>query len=186
MRKIGDTGEDTQATATGVDFDQVIANALAEDGILPSYAHEWVIEQARLETDNYTSDVFLQNNNINGYNYDNSQWQDGPGLAKPASEGGGSYGNYDSVENSVHETSYWWQRRAAAGFDLTSLTTRTAFVAELVAIGWFTSGATAYTARMAAVSTLIAFQASTGIITQGVSNTVLIAGVVALGFIIFA
>jgi hypothetical protein len=166
MQRIGDT-EDTQATASGVNFDQVVYNMLLEDGILPAVAIPFGIAQCRLESNNYTSNVFKTNNNLNGYKYvAGAEFQDGPGLMSPE---GDNYANYDSVENSAHELSGWWARRAAAGLDLSTLTSIDAYAQALANAGWYKSAEPAYALRMKAVDSLVNFQNSTGINTQGVS-----------------
>jgi flagellum-specific peptidoglycan hydrolase FlgJ len=188
MKRIGQDTEDTQATATGVNFDQLIENVLAEDGILPATAYRLVVDQARLESNNYTSNVFLTNNNLVGYKYvEGAEYQDGPGLLSPE---GDYYANYDSLENSVHEISGWWQRRSQAGFNLITLTSIDAYATALQTYGWFTSPEPAYAARMLAVDALVSLEGTTGISTQGTSLTALSVGtvglLVVLGWAIFS
>jgi hypothetical protein len=178
LRRIGQDTEDTQASTPGVNFDQLIENILAEDGILPATAYRLVVDQARLESNNYTSNVFMTNNNLVGYKYvAGAEYQDGPGLQSPE---GDYYANYDSVENSVHEISGWWQRRSQAGFNLATLTSIDAYATALQTYGWFTSPETAYAARMQAVDALVSLEAAVGFSTQGTSLTVLSVGTVGL------
>lgn len=169
MKRVGDTDtENTQATTPGVNFDQLISNMLTEDAILPAAAIPFAIAQCRLESDNYTSNVFKTDNNLNGYKYVDAEYQDGQGLLSPE---GDYYAHYDSVENSVHELSAWWGRRASAGFDLTTLATIDAYAQALKNFGWYQSAEPAYAARMTAVSALVSFQQATGINTGGTSLT---------------
>lgn len=181
MRRIGDI-ENTQATAN-VNYDQVIYNALAEDGVLPVSAIRYVIDQARNETNNYTSNVFLQDNNIAGYKYvSGAEYQDGPGLLSPE---GDNYAYYDSIENSAHEVSAWWARRAADGFDLSTLTSIKNYADALKQFGWYTSSATAYAARMAAVDALVQLQQATGVNTQGVGLETISVAAIGLGVVLY-
>lgn len=166
----GQDGSCTQA-ATSAAMDQATANELAADGVLPSAAIPFAIAQNRLESGNYTSSLFLNYNNLNGYKYDNSQFQSGQG---PQSPEGDYYGAYACIEDSAQEQSAWWGRRGSAGFDLTTLTTPAAFVAELAAMQWFGStpaqaqaAAPAYLARLNYCLTLISIQQSTGVDTTG-------------------
>jgi hypothetical protein len=168
LKRIGQDTENTQATDTGVNFDQVVAGALTEDAVLPSYAIRFAIDQCRLESDNYTSNVFISCNNLNGYKADGEDIQNGPCLQSPE---GDYYASYTSVENSAHQLSLWWGRRAASGFDLTTLTSVTAYANALAQFGWYTSSPTAYIARMTALDALVSLQSSSGINTQGVSLT---------------
>lgn len=174
MKRIGDTDtENTQAT-DDANFDQVVSGALTEDGILPPAAIPLAVYQCRLESNNYTSSVFLTCNNLNGYKSDGEDIQNGPCLISPE---GDYYAGYTSVENSAHQLSVWWQRRAAGGFDLTTLTSITAYANALYQFGWYTSSPTAYAARMTAVSALVDFQNSTGISTQKIDPTVMLVAI---------
>ncbi len=174
MRKrIGDT-ENTLANS-GVNFDQVIYNALVEDGTLPAPAIRLAIDQARLESDNYSSNVFLINNNAFGYKYvAGADFQDGQGLL---SLEGDYYANYDSVVDSAHELSAWWSRRATEnGFDLSTLTSAKAYANALKSFKYYGSSPVAYRARMTAVDALVSVQADTGVNTQGTSLTTISVG----------
>jgi hypothetical protein len=174
--------ENTQATDQ-VNFDTVIYNAMLEDGVLTPAQIAFAIDQCRLETDNYTSNVFKADNNLNGYKYVNSQFQDGPGLVSPE---GDNYGHYSCVENSAHELSYWWQRRAQKnGFDLSTLVDIPSYANALKQFGWYGSDALAYAQRMQAVALLVNVENATGLNTQGISNTALLIGVGVMLFLIF-
>ena len=71
----------------------------------------------------------------------------------------------------LDQLSQWWARRAASGFDLTTLTSITAYANALAQFGWYTSSPTAYAARMTAVDALVSVQSATGVNTQGTSLT---------------
>lgn len=163
-----------------INFDQLAEQILSQDGVLPDYAIPFAIYQNRLESNNYSSNVFMTNNNLNGYEYvSGDTLQSGPGIARPASEGG-YYANFPTVENSLHEQSAWWQRRIDDdGFDITTLTSVPNFANALATFQWYTSSPAAYIARMYAVAPLVSLQSS-GINTQGVSLTTLSIGTLAL------
>lgn len=158
-------GSCTQASQSGANFDQIVASELAADGVLPSVAIPFAVAQNRLESNNYTSNLFVNYNNLNGYKYvSGDQYQSGQGPISPEKD---YYAAYACIEDSAQEQSQWWARRAAGGFDLTTLTTPQAFVNELAAVGWFTSSPNAYLSRLNSLLTLVNIQASTGVDTTG-------------------
>jgi hypothetical protein len=185
--KIG-TGVDGACTqaSSGANFDQIVSNELTADAVLPAVAIPFAIAQNRLESNNYTSNLFLNYNNLNGYKYTGSQYQSGQG---PQSPEGDYYAAYACIEDSAQEQSAWWGRRAAAGFDLTTLTTPKAFVNELAAVGWFTSSPAAYLSRLNSLLTLVNIQASTGVDTTGYTgqySSLIAAGLVfAVAYMVF-
>lgn len=175
----GQDGSCTQASQSGANFDQVVSNELTADGVLPAVAIPFAVAQNRLESNNYTSNLFLNYNNLNGYKYvSTDQYQSGQGPLSPELD---HYAAYSCIEDCAQEQSAWWGRRAAAGFDLTTLTTPQAFVNELAAIGWFTSSPTAYLARLNSLLTLVNIQASTGVDTTG--YTAQYSSVIAMGLL---
>lgn len=176
MQYIGDT-ESTLATDQDMNFDQLIENMLAEDGVLPQSVWRYIVDQARLESNNYSSKLFKTDNNLFGYKYvEGAELQDGPGLLSPE---GDYYAHYDSVENSIHEISGWWQRRIAAGFDPSTLNSYGTFADTLETFGYYGSSPIAYAARLAAVDQLVSLQAE-GISTQGMSLTTISLGTLAI------
>lgn len=166
LRIIG-TGVDGACTqaSSGANFDQIVSNELTADGVLPAVAIPFAIAQNRLESNNYTSNLFLNYNNLNGYKYvSGDSLQSGQGPQSPEKD---YYAAYACVEDSAQEQSQWWQRRANAGFDLTTLTTPQAFVNALAQYQWFTSSPSAYLSRLNTLLTLVNIQQSTGVDTTG-------------------
>lgn len=185
MGDAGDTAsvadETTQATDPGVNFDRLIQVILQEDGVLPGAMIPLAIAQCRLESNNYTSNVFKTCNNLNGYKTPQqgpTAWQIAPCIQSPE---GDYYGKYSSVEDSAHELSGWWQRRRDQnGIDLTTITSYNDYAKMAWTFQWFTSSPTLYAVRLQAVGALVSIQADTGVNTQGYSNTTLaIAGGIA-------
>lgn len=165
----------SQAT-DNINFDQLAQTVLTANGVIPSYAIGYAIDQNRLESNNYTSHVFLAANNFNGYKYPPGGSSDpltDSGIVSPE---GDNYAAFATLEDCLQTQSNWWGRRSAAGFDLTTLTSITAWANALAQFQWYTSSPTAYAARMTAVSALVSLQASTGTNTQGVDLTTISLG----------
>lgn len=92
-------------------FNQIKQIAIA-DG-MPVRLSELIASQAAHETANFTSKVFVQNNNAFGYKYvKGAIWQDGAGRT---STEGDPYARYSSLANSVHELTAWINRRLKEG-----------------------------------------------------------------------
>lgn len=71
-----------------------------------------MVAQSKVESNVYTSNVYIQNKNAFGYKYyAGSIYQVAKGTNAPASEGD-SYGAYASVEDSAREVADWLCRRA--------------------------------------------------------------------------
>ncbi len=104
-----------------------------------------MVAQSKLETANYTSAVYLQNNNAFGYKYyADSIYQAGMGLAAPASEND-NYGIYANVADSAREVADWIGRRSA---DFTNVTGVYDYAAALSNDKYFTEAADLYAADM--------------------------------------
>lgn len=75
-----------------------------------------MIPMAQFETNNFTSNVFKNNNNAFGYKYfPGSAYQIGRGTAAPQTGGdSGSYGRYATVADSAKEVADWIGRGQAA------------------------------------------------------------------------
>ena len=72
-----------------------------------------IAAQAAHETGNFTSNVFLQNNNAFGYKrYAGAKYQIGAGRISPE---GNNYAQYANIDNSVHEITGWIKRRLSEG-----------------------------------------------------------------------
>lgn len=98
---------------------QIIYNAaLAElvKGGMPNarFLANAMVAHSKIETANYTSNVYRKNNNAFGYKYvRGARWQLGPGTAAPKSEGSTPYARYASVADSAREVAHWILRRKA-------------------------------------------------------------------------
>ncbi|MBN8789431.1 MAG: glucosaminidase domain-containing protein [Terrimonas sp.] len=107
-----------------------------------------IVAQAKHESSNFTSKVFLQNNNAFGYKY---VGQSGAvqGTAAPASEGG-YYAKYDSVEDSALEVVNWWKRRIRQGVisDWSDINTTETYAAALKKAGYYGDSLSNYTAAL--------------------------------------
>lgn len=93
---------------TGQDYFNQIKNIAASDGMPPELS-TLIAGQAVHETGNFTSNVFLQDNNCFGYKaVPGAIWQEGNGRTSPE---GNDYAKYSSIANSVHELTAWIIRR---------------------------------------------------------------------------
>lgn len=121
-----------------MDAGQIIYNTLRGDGI-PDPLASFVVAQARHETGNFTSNVFLQCNNAFGYKavYGALECSQAPE--------GGSYEYYPGgVQDSAHEISRYLYRRQADGSfpSLSSITTLEQYASLLKSVGYY--GASLY------------------------------------------
>jgi hypothetical protein len=92
-----DYGQVIYDTAINAGFSEILANIL--------------LSQAQHETNNFTSDVFKENNNAFGYKYVGSKFQEKEkGILSPE---GNTYGKYSSVEKSALETINWVKRNVS-------------------------------------------------------------------------
>lgn len=91
-----------------------------------------MLAQAKLETGNFTSNVFKTNKNAYGYKYyKGSIWQAGPGVMSPE---GNTYANFRTVGDSAKEVADWLGRRAK---NFNSVTTPEAYAQALKAAGYY-------------------------------------------------
>lgn len=111
----------------------VIYTQLLNDGI-PDPLATLVTAQSGHETNGWTSNVFLQNNNAFGYGFT-----------------GSSYKAYDSVEASADELAAYLGRRVADGSfpDLSTITTADQYAALLKQAGYYGDTTTNYAAGIA-------------------------------------
>lgn len=94
------------------DYFNKIKQIAMSDG-MPVRLSELIAAQAAHETANFTSKVFVQNNNAFGYKYvKGAIWQDGAGRT---STEGDPYAKYSTLANSVHELTAWINRREREG-----------------------------------------------------------------------
>lgn len=102
----------TAATATPAAIDRLIFQQVVRAGYSPLVAAN-VAAQARLETADYTSNVFRQNNNLFGYKYVNQRGatQGTPVPGNERSTGPKFYAKYQTLAASVDELLAWIRRR---------------------------------------------------------------------------
>lgn len=106
---------------------------------LPENIAKFMVEQSAHETNGWTSNFFVNNNNCFGYSCDGgSKWQNGcsSGLA----DNGVKVGNYDTIEDSTQEIVDWIYRRVKEGkfpSDLTSITTSDQYATMLKNAGYY-------------------------------------------------
>jgi hypothetical protein len=101
-----------ETIANGI-YNQALDGSAVNPG-LPDDLAELVVLQAAHETDGFTSNVFIQDNNAFGYKWVGSRYQERPGLKAPSAEGD-HYGHYSNYLNSVQEIVDWLYRRKDEG-----------------------------------------------------------------------
>jgi len=119
-------------------IDERIYTAAVTDGMPPVLA-TLIVAQARHETSNYSSNVFLTCNNAFGYKYVGQSTALGPCTGSPE---GNDYAKYFDVEQSTHELTGWIKRRQREGkfpADLEQITTPDQYAELLKTAGYFTS-----------------------------------------------
>jgi len=131
-----------------MNFDQQIFNTAINNG-LPQAVATNLVAQARLESSNYSSNIFLNNNNSFGYKYvgqslavpgdlaPRSEWTD-PGTPQ-------YYAKYSSVEDSAQEVINWIFRRIKEGiFTMEDLATPQGYANSFKKADYFGESAFAY------------------------------------------
>lgn len=117
--------------------DQTIYNQVTADGIPPTLA-TLIVAQARHESNNYTSDVFLTCGNAFGYKWVGQSTADGPCSGSPEGDPYAYYAN--GPAQSAHEIAMWIHRRQLAGqfpADLTTITTPDQYAQLLKSAGYY-------------------------------------------------
>jgi len=106
-----------------------------------------VIAQAKFESNNYTSNLFLKTNNAFGYKcVKGSTLQSGCTVKSPE---GDYYASYHSVRDSALEISLWIQRRVKEKkFKLSDLKDPVSYAKALKSVGFFGGSADAYARGM--------------------------------------
>lgn len=124
---------------------EVIQTSL-KDG-MPIQLSKLIACQGAFESDNFTSRVFLADNNSFGYKYTaKSDHQDGPGLV---STEGDHYAHYKTFDDSIQEICSWIKRRQAEAkfpVDLTKIQTGNDYAYLLKSCGYFGSKENDYAA----------------------------------------
>ena len=133
-----------------------------------------VVQMARHETGNYSSKVFLENNNAFGYKYvKGAKWQSGAGRMSPE---GNNYARYRSVNDSVNEVMDWMARREKQGlFKMNSLTDSTAFANALKSGNYYGAPVSQYKRGLDAADDKIVIAAA-----GGLAGLLVVAGLIVL------
>jgi uncharacterized FlgJ-related protein len=83
--------------------------ATAMNDGMPDQLARLILAQAKHETDDFTSNAFIKNNNCFGYKYvPGGKWQTGAGITSTEKD---PYAKYKTIEDSVHELTDWIKRR---------------------------------------------------------------------------
>lgn len=130
--------------------DQLIYSTAIGDGI-PTALANLIVAQSKLETGNYSSNIFLQDNNAFGYSYvAGAYWQlPTPGIT---ADNGAPAARYASVQDSTHEITDWIKRRQSDGIfpsDLTTIITPAQYASLLNDGGYYGASVSDYTSGLA-------------------------------------
>lgn len=106
-----------------------------------------MIAQAKVESNNFTSHLFLATNNAYGYKcVQGSKFQSGCKVKSPE---GDYYASYRSLQDSTLEILYWLKRREREGkFIIKDLTTATKYATAIKKGGFFGGTTEAYSRLM--------------------------------------
>lgn len=130
-------------TDTQQQISQRILNSLIQGNSvnqgLPDILAEIVVGQSAHETNGWTSNFFINNNNCFGYScVPGAKWQDGCSAGK--ADNGQKVGNYNTIEDSCQEMVDWIYRRQNEGkfpSDLESITTSDQYTQLLKDNGYY-------------------------------------------------
>ena len=131
-------------------LDSAVYNQATSQGI-PANVAKIIVAQARLETADYTSNLFRNFNNAFGYKWvGQKKWANGPAFNAPGQDAqgnpdGGTYASYPSIQYSTGELVDWLKRRQRDGvLTIANLTTPGAYAAALKAAGYYGETASEY------------------------------------------
>ena len=129
----------TTQTAIALRIYNQLTSGSSNNPGLPQALAELMVDQSAHETNGWTSDFFVNNNNCFGYECDNSsEWQDGCSTA--TADNGATVGNYDAIEDSCKELVDWIYRRVSDGkfpSDLNTITTADQYATLLKNAGYY-------------------------------------------------
>jgi ribonuclease HI len=111
---------------------------------MPGSMASLIVTQARHESKDFTSHVFLTDNNLNGYKYVGQKIAT-KGLKSPE---GDSYAHYTDVKYSVQEICNWIKKRQRLGVfpqDLTTIKTPEQYAQLLKSVGYYGDTVANYT-----------------------------------------
>lgn len=124
-------------------YEKIITTITTNAGI-PKKLTELILAQAKHETNNFTSKVFIENNNAFGYKHiEGGRFQMQAGRRSPE---GNQYAHYATLENSTRELIAWIMRRLIERKfpQLDTITTTTQYAALLKRTGYFTDTTSNY------------------------------------------
>jgi flagellum-specific peptidoglycan hydrolase FlgJ len=131
-------------------IDAIIKGQALKMGLNETLA-KLIVGQARYETNDYKSNVFLNLNNAFGYKYvGQKKWPIGGGTGAPASDAqgnpdGGTYAKYKNVADSTGELVDWIKRKEAQGyFKIADIKTPEQYAAALKNASYYGQTATTY------------------------------------------
>lgn len=125
-------------------FNQARKGSPVNPGGLPVDLANLVTAQARHESANFTSPLFVGDNNAFGYDYTGNSNQAG---SSTRSHGGSFYARYNSIEDSVNEITDWIYRRRQEGkfpADLSSIKSPNDYATLLKNSGYYEDTVTNY------------------------------------------
>lgn len=164
-----------------MNFDKIIIDKVKSRGLNENLAN-LIAAQARLESADFTSNVFKQNNNAFGYKYAGQSGATA-GTPAPKSEWASPskpqyYAKYKSVADSANELINWLYRREKEGkFIVAQLQTPAQYANALKLGGYYGSSAASYTNGITAKLKKIDTASGSNILTAGV-NTLIIGALV--------
>lgn len=119
-----------------MNIEQIVYNYSKSQGVSDNVA-KIITAQSKLESGNYSSNLFKTSNNLFGYKYVGQSIATS-GIAAPSSEGNLRYANYSRVEDSVLEIIKWINRRVAEKkFTLQDLETPEGYARALKNAGYY-------------------------------------------------
>jgi hypothetical protein len=126
-------------------YEQRIYDTAIQQGF-PEAVAQLVVAQSKHETGNYSSNVFIIDNNAFGYKYVGQKLAT-KGLSSPE---GDYYAHYASVEDSTLELCDWWKRRIVEGkvSSFADISTADDYAAVLKRCGYYGDSLAVYTSAL--------------------------------------
>jgi hypothetical protein len=150
-------------------IDSIIKSQVLNMGLSETLA-KLIVGQARYETNDYKSNVFLNLNNAFGYKYvGQKKWPIGGGTGAPLSDAqgnpdGGTYAKYKNVADSTGELVDWIKRKESQGFfKIADIQTPEQYAAALKKASYYGQTATTYAKGITAKLNNIVIATSGGI-----------------------
>ena len=126
--------------------DEIVLNTVKNCGYTHTLAF-LILQQAKVESANFTSHVFRENRNAFGYKfYKGALLQIAPSTVSPEKD---FYAKYRSLEDSVREIIFWLRRRdRERKLIISDLTSEIKYATALKSCGFFGGTAEAYAKAM--------------------------------------